>query len=222
MGFTVRMAAVAGATATGIALFAGLLAGVPFGYILLRSLIGGSLFAGFGFGSAMLLERFLPELFEAAGGSGLDISVGEDDDDDLRRSAYAHPEAAADSDTVPAAGQTVAATGTADEGDASDDSGFRPGIDAELVEEVQEQHSADTAADAAAAADPDEIDSGSDAVDVESIDALPDMEGMADAFISAEEPVEGIEQSVDGPENPEQAKEIAQAIRTVLQREKQG
>ncbi len=220
MGFHIRMAGVTAGIAAGIALLAGFFGQVPFGYILLRSLVGAVLFGGFGYGAAILMEKFLPELFEAAEdtGTSLDISVGdEDEDNEIRRSAYTGTESeasASDSEEL-------------EEGNSSE-TPFQPGIEADLIEEVQEHRQEDTDSGTTGSSPVEdgksaESSASGDSEDAADLDSLPDLEGMTDAFITTEASSEDVE-TAQGPggESVEQAKEIAQAIRTVLQREKQG
>ncbi len=53
------------ALAVVISLFAGLLGGIPFGLILIRTIIGAAVFALLGAGAWWILQRFIPELLNA-------------------------------------------------------------------------------------------------------------------------------------------------------------
>ena len=52
-----------------ISLLAGILGGLPFGIILLRSLIGSTAFAFLGFGASWIIQRFIPNLLDTGGGT---------------------------------------------------------------------------------------------------------------------------------------------------------
>ncbi len=240
MNFQLRMAVGAAATAAVLALLAGVLGGIPFGHVLLRSIIGALVFGGLGFGAAILLEQFLPELFEELEDEpAVDVSVGnEDDSDDLRReltSASAAERAAESGATAPRPAAAAAVQKSADtedsvsgftqdlsqnDEDASSEQSFQNSSD--LVEEIHEQPrlEAENAA-MTAATDADLAE--------ESLDELPGMDEMADAFITSEAAIEGSDDENTGvgaselsSADAENAREIAKAIQTVLKREKQG
>lgn len=233
MGFHIRTAIILASLAAAIAFLFGVLAGVPFGTVVLRTVLGGVVFAGIGYGAAVLIERFLPELLEMddaadedTGGETLDVSVGDDsEDDDIRRAAFQRPDedgtTASDSSDPGSATNSTQESAQASQDSAED--GFQPGIRADLVEEIQESRvdddSGSAADEASTAASGDEPAPD----EVAALESLPDMEGMEDAFISTEQPtIDEAPANEEGSADTQQAQEIAQAIRTVLQREEQG
>ena len=122
----VKLAGYSAAAAFVVSFFTGLLAGVSFGVIVLRALIGGALFGAATLVARMLIERYVPDLLALTtaekeesrrSGGGIDISVG-DDTDGLPASA---PAAGAADDS---------------EGGASSNSGSL--FDESLIEEVAE------------------------------------------------------------------------------------
>lgn len=234
MSFQLRLTSILAGTAFVIAFLAGIIAGVPFGYILLRSLVGTVVFAVLGLLLSFIVQQFLPELLEEQNDTdpSVDISVGEEDDDMLRRSMRGSDEVPSDSegkkrqnDTDSDFDESLDSNKTRDDDGEDSSPRFRPGIEADLVEEVQEYRAeADDAGQRASAREDHgsglSADSGADVLDV---DELPDMGSMSDAFISTESGGEGDEFSGSGGEaDGEQAIEMAKAIRTVLQREQQG
>ncbi|GAB6089841.1 hypothetical protein [Spirochaeta dissipatitropha] len=235
MSFQLRFTSILAGTAFIIAFLAGIIAGIPFGYILLRSLIGSVVFAVVGLLVSFIVQQFLPELLEEQTDSELsvDISVGEDDDDALRRSVRSSDEDSAAPERESRQKNSNDEFDQAQDSDEirdndyGDDSSprFRPGIEADLVEEVQEYRAvADDAGSRASASESQgsgySADNEADELDV---DELPDMGAMSDAFITTESGGEGEDFSGSaGEADGEQALEMAKAIRTVLHREQQG
>lgn len=223
MGFNIRMAVIFAAAAVLVALVSGFIGHVPFGYILIRSFIGGVIFAVIGFAAAALIARFLPEILELPDedGNSFDISVGSDEEDDeIRRSAYSPHETdsgANDTDSDKKNDASVEIAGAKTD--------FSPGIDADLVEEVHEQRVDEESFSKGKTGGSESGDVSTDETESDMVDTLPDMDGMTDAFITAESPIEDIIDeggSGNGNTDAQQAKEIAQAIRTVLHRDDQG
>lgn len=81
---------VTGAAAFFLALLTGVISGVSFGVVFIRSILSGALFAGAAAGIYILLQNMIPELFEFSDnsdegveGSGIDIVVEGDDEEHI-------------------------------------------------------------------------------------------------------------------------------------------
>lgn len=179
-----------------ISLLSGIIGGVGFFTILIRALLGAVLFGILSGGIAMLLERMIPELFEAAGtedtgngepehaenGSNVDITLDEE-----AESYSPSPDSSGGMEAAssPAASETAAAGAEAStetaEGEAAQQSDSREEED-QFVEEVAENGGAESG-DSASFLPPDEGDQGSEGAEgFEEVDSLPDLEDFADSF----------------------------------------
>ena len=78
-GIRWKFVAVVGVIAMAVSLLSGGLAGIRFGMLLMRALLGGTVFTVFAVGLNLFIVRFFPELFEAEtsyAGDADDISLG--------------------------------------------------------------------------------------------------------------------------------------------------
>ncbi|NBF40867.1 MAG: hypothetical protein GVY14_10670 [Spirochaetes bacterium] len=242
MGPNLKFSAYFAGSAFVIATLTGALAGVAFGAILLRAVIGAIVFAGIGYGSYIVISARLPELLSESAatsstaqadgyGQNVDIVVDDDGEEDELPAAD-EPDAA---ESAQAAGvEQAAETGTSqahvDEDEPGDLEEVAEGVESpagggdELVEEVEEVAAAPT--DSAASAKRESED-----VDENSVDALPDIGGFAGDFES--EGAEGAEVVEEDDSNGgfggssraqshgiEQDPEvIAKALQTVIKRD---
>ena len=215
MGPNLKFSAYFAGSAFVIALLTGALAGVGFGALLVRAVLGAIVFAALGYGVYIVISTRLPELlsagaettsaFQADGyGRNVDIVVDDDAEDDSLDDGEDDELPAAgesgDADTgVPAgveqAAQAAAPGDLEDDGEPGDleevaeDGESAAGDGDELVEEVEE-----VAAPAAGGAPSDAeaaTKNGTKDVDENSVDTLPDIGGFAGDFES--EGTEGAE-----------------------------
>jgi hypothetical protein len=202
-----RWGAFAGIGAFVISLFFGLVAGVLFGTLLMRALVGGLVFAGVGVGCNVLISKLLPELFETTGnqpisaGGGIDIVVQDDISSD----------------------QTV---------NMVDDS---PGEKREtrsmdvdnLVEEMEESTVTDVGSTEAVPVLKASESESSGALGVEDnvFDELPDLNQYSGSFVSERLPEQGVqketalESAATEDKNPEV---LARVVQTLLKRDQKG
>jgi len=75
MGPNLKFSAFFAGSAFVVATLTGILAGVELGVILLRALLGGALFGGFGYGAYVLISARLPELVSAGSGTAAGASA---------------------------------------------------------------------------------------------------------------------------------------------------
>ncbi len=204
MGPNLKFSAYFAGSAFVIAFLTGVLAGVGFGAILLRAVIGAVVFAGIGYASYIVISAKLPELLSGgaatsspaqADGYGQNVDIVVDDDgeedteeDELPAADEAHAAESERSAGVEQAADTGAPDSRSDEDEPGDleevaeDGESAAAGDDELVEEVEE----------VAAAPPGSVDADSAAsarnesedVDENSVDALPDIGGFAGDFES--------------------------------------
>ena len=234
MGPNLKFSAYFAGSAFVIATLTGALAGVGFGAILLRAVVGAIVFAGIGYGSYIVISARLPELLSGgaatsstaqADGYGQNVDIVVDDDGEEDELPAAEEPDAAEGDRSAGTSQ---AHGDEDEpGDleeVAEDVESPAGGGDELVEEVEEVAAAPT--DSAASAK-----STSEDVDENSVDALPDIGGFAGDFES--EGAEGAEVVEEDDSNGdfggssraqshgiEQDPEvIAKALQTVIKRD---
>ncbi len=244
MGPNLKFSAYFAGSAFVIATLTGVLAGVGFGAILLRAVIGAIVFAGIGYGSYIVISARLPELLSGAAvssntaqaegyGQNVDIVVDDDGEEDelpaAGESDAGESDRSAGVDRAAEAAGASASRGFSDEDEPGDleevaeDGESAAGGGDELVEEVEEVAAApDSAASAR---------SGSEDVDENSVDALPDIGGFAGDFES--EGAEGAEVVEEDDSNGsfggssraqshgiEQDPEvIAKALQTVIKRD---
>jgi hypothetical protein len=242
MGPNLKFSAYFAGSAFAIATLTGALAGVGFGAILLRAVIGAIVFAGIGYGSYIVISARLPELLSGgaatsstaqADGYGQNVDIVVDDDGEEDELPAAEEPDAAESDRAAGAEQTAEAGTSQAHGDedepgdleeVAEDVESPAGGGDELVEEVEEVAAAP--ADSTASAK-----SESEDVDENSVDALPDIGGFAGDFES--EGAEGAEVVEEDDSNGgfggssraqshgiEQDPEvIAKALQTVIKRD---
>jgi len=208
----VRASGVGAAAAFMLSVLVGLISGVSFGTVLLRALFSGIVFGAGVYGARLLLARYVPELLNAgnveSAGAGVDISVGDDDDEA----------------ELTAAAERAGESG----GDGFDDS---------LVEEVEEVPAAETRPQTKPAPDSGIAEEATGEL-LDSNDELPELDGFSDTFSSSTpsdaegEPSEnshsgrnseGLD-SLDGSSSSgggdgSDPRVMADAIRTVLKRE---
>ena len=210
----VRASGFGAAAAFLLSVLVGLISGVSFGTVLLRALLSGIVFGLGVYGARILLARYVPDLLNVghaeSTGPGVDISVGDEEDDS---------ELAAEANR-----------GYEESGD---------GFDESLVEEVEEAPAAESQQETRP-----EPESGivaeEDAEFLERADELPELEGFSGTFSStasldddsepSEQPrsnrnAEGLDSldgstSSGGGRDANDPKVMADAIRTVLKREK--
>ena len=241
MGPNLKFSAYFAASAFVIALLTGALAGVGFGSLLVRAVLGAIVFAALGYGVYIVISTRLPELLSAGAattsasqadgyGRNVDIVVDDDGEDDSLGDG--------EDDELPAAEQAAQAVSPGDledDGEPGDleevaeDAESAAGDGDELVEEVEE-----VAAPAAGGAPSDSeaaTKNGTKDVDENSVDTLPDIGGFAGDFES--EGTEGAEvveeDDSDGgfggssraqAQGIEQDPEvIAKALKTVIKRD---
>jgi hypothetical protein len=210
-----RWGALAGAAAFLISLFFGVLAGVFFGTLVLRALIGGIFFSVIGMACSMLVHRFLPELVEVAGkqtaadvtGESVDIVIqdeaGEagdgDEYSDLDRSR-----SSGDRDSLVEEVEESSVVETSGEASRGESAGFR--IDAEPV--------------AAGAAEV--------AVEVAEIDELPDLDRFSGSFVPERFPEPGAAKAGpagsagSGSPTEKNPQLLARGIQTLLKKDQEG
>jgi hypothetical protein len=215
MGPNLKFSAYFAGSAFVIAVLTGALAGVGFGALLVRAVVGAILFAALGYGVYIVISTRLPELLSAGAattsvsqadgyGRNVDIVVDDDGEDDSLGDAEDGELPAGvergDAETgVPAGGEQAAQEAAPgdpeDDGEPGDleevveDGEPAAGDGDELVEEVEE-----VAAPAAGGTPSDSAAStknGSKDVDENSVDTLPDIGGFAGDFES--EGAEGAE-----------------------------
>ena len=66
-----------------ISLLAGILGGIPFGLILLRTLIGTAVFALLGVGASWVIQKFIPNLLDMGGGTDREPATSSSDEVDI-------------------------------------------------------------------------------------------------------------------------------------------
>jgi hypothetical protein len=211
--FNPKVCVIAGGAAFVLSFLIGVISGGGPLAALLRALIFGALFVLLSGGAYWALGRFLPELFESSGeadldvpGSRVDISEGALDGED-------GGEAGLDPNADSFGGNVLGL-------DQNGGNGYTVG---------GEGRSAPKAGEAAPAGQGSPRMPAVPAGDAESVDVLPDLEAMSDAFL---QPVSGGEpsgpvrtpsgnkpQTMEGDFN---AKEMASAIQTILKREEKG
>ncbi len=100
MGFEQKTAISAAVGAFGVSFLLGLIAGVPFGTALMRGLLFSALFAVVGYGVAIVIRRFLPELLEVASSSGEGVNIVLPGDMDEEEEAFRSPVVGADDELI--------------------------------------------------------------------------------------------------------------------------
>ncbi|MBN1242562.1 MAG: hypothetical protein JXA15_07645 [Spirochaetales bacterium] len=215
-----RFPAWAGAGAFALSALTGIVARVRIGPLAVRAFASGLVFAGVAAGAWFLARRFLPELFEpseqAAGeirdGARVDIVVGEDGEPGEYR---AEGQAASDRDSEAVAGETRA---------------YGPVDNSELDTEAEELRvetlvpvePGTTARPSGPARPP---------VSFDDLDVLPDLDGFSDSFASpthgSEEEAAAMESAAlprrsSGAADGMDPAAIAQAVRTILKKDRKG
>jgi hypothetical protein len=218
MGPNLKFSAYFAGSAFAIAFLTGIFAGVGFGTVILRALIGAVVFAGLGYGTYIVISTRLPELLSRAAapereaeGYGQNVDIVVDDDDEVPDAAEELE--AADEPSTAAEGEAGELEEVGDEESAAAGEGGD-----ELVEEVEEV--------AASSGAPDTSSSGGEDVDENSVDALPDIGGFAGDFEA--EGTEVVEDDEGGTSGSSRAREhgiqqdpevIAKALQTVIKRD---
>jgi hypothetical protein len=225
MGPNLKFSAYFAGSAFGIAFLTGIIAGVGFGTIILRALIGAAVFAGLGYGFYIVISTRLPELVSdtsassataEAEGYGQNVDIVVDDEDGVPGSEEELP--AAEAEELEAADEAEGEAEELEEVTDDEPPGSPEGED-ELVEEVEEVSASSGASGAAAGSERDDVDENS-------VDTLPDIGGFAGDFAGeGTEVVEDDEGTSSGSsrarehgiqENPEV---IAKALQTVIKRD---
>lgn len=217
----------------------GLFGDVAFGFVLLRALLFGVLFAGISIVVFMLISKFIPELLETSSideeqepesaaeveeeissaeegvpinGTNLDITI--EGEDDIEEPEEITREAEADEHQSEHQPEAAAATDSVEE--------------AETVEEIEEVGEAEDVEEAETIEDPAGKESGAD----EKSSALPDIGKYADGFDQAESDLisDGLS-NLDGGDaamstdilgSSHDTQELAQAVQTVLKKDQEG
>jgi hypothetical protein len=236
-----RLAAPAAGGAFVFSLLIALLAGVPFGVALVRSLVAGGVFFAITVGIVVLVETLLPGLIaesDSSAPSGEDdfsepgaerASGGEDD-------SFDDVESAEPGDSKPSgapAGKDPAVGSRLDIVVEDDDEDESP---EDLVEEVQES-AAEDESEIMTAAISEEQDGTSVEIDDTMLDEMPDIGSFAGSFVSSEfgdsgddesgapgagagpAPSGGGRQKAGDPRKGFQNAEIAKALQTMLGRD---
>ncbi len=213
-----RFPAWAGAGAFALSALTGIVARVPFGALALRALASALLFAAVAVGAFFLARRFLPELFEpveaeapqSREGPRVDIVVDED--------GYGEGSDAVDVET------DRRGSGT----------GFvRPveALEGEELDGEAEELRVETLLPADAGAPPEPSGPARPPVSFDDLDVLPDLDGFSDSFASpthgSEEEAAAMESAAaprrsSGPADGMDPVAIAQAVRTILKKDRKG
>lgn len=213
-----RFPAWAGAGAFALSALTGVVARVPFGALALRAFASALLFAAVAAGAFFLARRFLPELFEPGEyetaqdreGPRVDIVVGED--------GYGETSDVVGIDAVPRG---------------SDTGGVRPveELEGEGLDGEAEELRVETLMPADAGAPPAPSGPARPPVSFDDLDVLPDLDGFTDSFASpthgSEEEAAAMESAAaprrsSGPADGMDPAAIAQAVRTILKKDRKG
>jgi len=213
-----RFPAWAGAGAFALSALTGVVARVPFGALVLRALASALLLAAVAVGSFFLARRFLPELFEPGEGEAapvresarVDIVVGEEADGDEDGVAGIE---AVHRDSGPG--------------------GVRPveELEGEDLDGEAEELRVETLIPADAGAPPVTSGPARPPVSFDDLDVLPDLDGFSDSFASpthgSEEEAAAMESAAaprrsSGPVDGMDPVAIAQAVRTILKKDRKG
>ncbi len=187
MRFNWRASAFAAAAALLLSLLTGIIAGVPFAALVGRALLGATVFAVVAAGISLVADRYLPGLGQTEGG---DRSGDED---------------------RPGGRVDVVIDDTMDE-EGEPQELERSGEEAE-GEEGEELAELEAAGEDEEPAGPEEQ---GELADVDSLESLPDIEGLSGSF--AETPIEP-DEPPDSAEPGEGPGMMARAVRTVMRRE---
>jgi hypothetical protein len=216
----------------------GLVAGVPFGTLLLRALLGGVFFGALVFGAIFVLRSMSPELFSPSDplaadagladslptmGQNVDIVLGEGDEDaDLAPGAAEGTGAEGEARLQPTGFRAVS-TAVLDDEEGFDDA---EQIGESLDDEVSEPAPAGAKPRRGASIAVPPPGSG-----LEDLDSLPDLESLSDAF-SESPSLGGGDADSDRPARArpsgggrgggEDPAALAQAVRTLLKRDQKG
>jgi hypothetical protein len=235
-----RVSIIAAAAAALLSALVGIIAGVPFGILLLRALLGGAVFGSIVYGGYFVARRFLPVAPGAqtagqaseteAGSHSIDIVLpGETPDGFLGRGRAEEAEdfgKPLDEMALAGGAPRESSLSLSPDDDDDADSGLEE-VGSLLPPEDGEGKSA---------AVPRPESAGGTAFD--DLDVLPDLDGFSETFAGTEfagssEPAEtalsrrpdsrfkGGQRGGDGSEHPDPAS-LAQAVRTILKRDQKG
>lgn len=213
-----RFPAWAGAGAFALSALTGVVARVPFGALALRALASALLFAAVATGAFFLARRFLPELFESGEaeatqvreGPRVDIVVGEESDGE-----------ASDVEGLEPAPRSARAG----------DFGEVEALEGEGLDGEAEELRVETLMPVEAGAPPQPSGPARPPVSFDDLDVLPDLDGFSDSFAS---PTHGSEEEAAAMESAAAPRRssgsadgmdpvaIAQAVRTILKKDRKG
>ncbi len=208
-----RVVLIAGGLGFFIAVLAGGIAGVRFGNLIIRAIIGGVVFAGLGAGISFLIEKFLPELFhgesdktggseraeDVSGSGGVNIVLPEQNP--LKEDIYEEDFGAAEENMVEEVSESTHE--------------YTDGLE---VEKMGGEETFDSSP----------VEQGEGLEEVDSMEALPDLGEFQDSFGSgsaiSSEPIEsgiprGSSSEFSDGKDPAM---IARAIQTALKKDQKG
>lgn len=206
-----------------LSMLGGLIGGVDFGEVILRSIIWGVIFAGVGLGIQVLMDNFLPELADALYGTPKSPQVEKEEDgssevDEILPEINPHSSGAqsADEEESFESGQTEALSGGEEMAGVSR---LKEGMTTDVPDRGSKSNSEDSE---------DFEDSDAGGKNADDLDTLPDLDSFAGSFsdfggeISPDANVmaDGTKESVEIAGEQQDPTKVAKAIHTWMERDK--